>query len=81
MKVSEIIANVAPQPLSKARNLAWVGWWSGYLVANFRGRPAMYIFGPAIPESEFQKIIKNPFPDRLFTTNIKNKYQCHKVAA
>ena len=80
MKVSEILANVSPQPLSKARNLSWVGWWNGYLVVCFRGRGTNYIFGPAIPEAEFDKIVKNPFPDRIFTTNIKNKYQCFKVA-
>lgn len=81
MKVSEILTNAPQFPVPKARNLGTVGWWNGYMTVKFRGRDTWYIFGPAIPESELLKIVKNPFPDRLFTTNIKNKYKCHKVTA
>jgi hypothetical protein len=69
------------QPVPKAKNLDRVGWSNGYVLVQFKGRPDRYIFGPAIPESEVSKVLKNPFPDRLFTTNIKNKFQCHKMTA
>ena len=64
----------------KAKNLNCIGWSNGYVLVQFKGRPDRYIFGPAIPDSEVDKVLKNPFPDRLFTTNIKNKFQCHKVS-
>ena len=64
----------------KAKNLDRIGWSNGYVLVQFKGRPDRYIFGPAIPESEVDKVLKNPFPDRLFTVNIKNKFQCHKVS-
>lgn len=79
MKVSEIVTNAEPHPVIKARNLSSIAWHSGYLVVKFKGRSTLYIFGPNIPEAEQDKILANPFPDRLFTTNIKNKYRCHKV--
>ena len=79
MKVSELFAKAEMKPISRGKNLDLLGWVDGYLLVVFRGRPTRYIFGPNIPESEFHKILKNPFPDRLFTTNIKNKFQCHKV--
>lgn len=81
MKVSEIVINAEPHPVPKAKNLYRVGWHLGYMVVQFKGRKDLYIFGPDIPEAEQDKILKNPFPDRIFTTNIKNKYKCHKVAA
>ena len=80
MKASEILANAPQFPVAKARNLGTVGWWAGYFTVKFKGRPTWYIFGPNVPEAELLKIVKNPFPDRIFTTNIKNKYQCHKVS-
>lgn len=69
------------ETVSKGRNLELIGWNDGYVLAQFRGRTAQYVFGPAIPEAEFRKVLSNPFPDRIFTANIKNRYQCHKIAA
>jgi hypothetical protein len=81
MKVSDLISRTVPKPVPRARNLDVVGWCDGYLLVRFKGRRTLYVFGPAIPEAELQKILANPFPDRIFTTNIKNKYRCHKAAA
>ncbi len=69
------------QPVPKAKNLHLIAWCDGYVLCQFKGRPDRYIFGPAIPQTEVEKVIKNPFPDRLFTTNIKNKFQCKKIGA
>ena len=67
------------QSVPKAKNLDRIGWSNGYVLVQFKGRPDRYVFGPAIPQTEVEKVIKNPFPDRLFTTNIKNKFQCKKL--
>jgi hypothetical protein len=66
--------------VKKGRNLKRIGWTAGYMLVQF-ARPQQYIFGPNIPEPELAKILANPFPDRLFTTNIKNKFRCHKVGS
>ena len=79
MKVSELLSKATPQPVTRAKNLGTIAWVDGYLVVRFRGRPDQYVFGPNIAEAERDKILKNPFPDRIFTTNIKNKFQCYKV--
>ena len=79
MKVSDLISRTVPQFVTKAHNLDQIGWCDGYLLVRFRGRSTLYVFGPNIPECEYDKIMANPFPDRIFTTNIKNKYRCHKV--
>ena len=67
------------QSVPKAKNLDRIGWSNGYVLVQFKGRPDRYVFGPSIPQTEVEKVIKNPFPDRLFTTNIKNKFQCKKL--
>ena len=81
MKASELISRTVPKPVTKGRNLDQVGWCDGYLLVRFRGRSTLYIFGPAIPEVERDKLLRSPYPDRLFTTNIQNKYQCQWVGA
>ena len=67
------------QSVPKAKNLDRIGWSNGYVLVQFKGRPDRYIFGPAIPQTEVEKVIKNPWPDRIFQTCIKAKFQCHKV--
>ncbi len=67
------------KPIPKAKNLDQIGWSGGYMLVQFKGRPMRYVFGPNIPETEFDKILANPYPDRLFTTNIRNKFKCHKI--
>ena len=81
MKVSELLAKAAMQPVPKARNLLLIGWADGYMPVRFRSKPTIWIYGPAIPEVERDKIIRVPFPDRQFNCAIKNKYQCFKVGA
>ena len=63
----------------KAKNLDLIGWAGGYMLVQFKGRPTRYVFGPNISEAEFDKILVNPYPDRLFTTNIRNRFKCHKI--
>ena len=67
--------------VARGKNLHLIGWNSGYLLVKFRGRAQQYVFGPDIPEAEFANILSNPFPDRIFTTNIKSKFQCAKLGA
>jgi hypothetical protein len=81
MKVSEIFTNANMKPVPRAKNLDLIGWHDGYVLVVFMGRLTRYIFGPGIPESEVEKIVQNPFPDRLFSTNIRSKYKVFKVTA
>ena len=41
----------------KAKNLDQIGWSGGYMLVQFKGRPTRYVFGPNIPETEFDKIL------------------------
>lgn len=68
------------QPVPKAKNLDRIGWTNGYMLVQFKGRPDRWVYGPAIPEVELQKILRVPYPDKIFTTNIKNKFKCAKVS-
>ena len=64
----------------KAKNLDLIGWSGGYMLVQFKGRPTRYVFGPDIAESRVRaRFFVNPYPDRLFTTNIRNKFKCHKI--
>jgi len=82
MKVSELIAKAEPKPVARGRNLGLVGWADGYLLVKFRGRDTLYIYGPDIAEHEAEKIVKNPYPDALFTKlRDKHQWKCHKVQA
>lgn len=78
MKVYELIAKVSMHPVPKGRNLREVGWADGYLVVRFTG-PAMWIYGPQIPEVKRDQLLKNPFPDSLFQKSIKSKFKAFKV--
>lgn len=81
MKVSEIVTNTLLVPVARARNLSRIGWWSGYMVVQFKSGAALWIYGPSIPTEEKEKLLRVPYPDELFTSNIKNKYRAYKVAA
>lgn len=81
MKVSEVLANADMRPVAKGRNLRSIGWWEGYMPSRFSGKPTIWIYGPGIPEVERDKIHRVPYPDKLFTLNIKNKYRAYKVGA
>jgi hypothetical protein len=80
MKVSDLISRTVPQYITKAANLDMVGWCDGYLLVRFKERSTLYIYGPNIAEAELDKIVKNPYPDALFT-KLRNKHawNCHKV--
>ena len=82
MKVSEILANSKPNYLPKARNLDCIWWHAGYLVVRFKGWPALYVYGPNVPEEKRDMLLKNPYPDALFS-KWKEKYnwQHFKVEA
>jgi hypothetical protein len=79
MKVSELLAQAKPQRLPKARNLDRIDWIDGYLLVWFKSSPALWVYGPAIPEVEKDKLLRVPYPDKLFSTNIKAKYRAFKV--
>lgn len=61
---------------TRGTNLIAVGWETGTLRCAFAGKNGakFYLF-PGVPEAEFQKLKNSPFPDRLFSTNIKGKYK------
>jgi hypothetical protein len=61
---------------TRGHNLIAVGYSDGNMRCAFAGKEgAKFYVYDGVPEAEYQKILKNPFPDRLFTTNIKGKYQ------
>lgn len=62
---------------TKGHNLIGVGWEDGVLRCAFAGKDGkrFYRYGN-VPEAEFVKLRNSPFPDRIFTTNIKAKYTC-----
>lgn len=79
MKVSELVSKAEMFHLPKARNLRDVGWADGYMLVRFRSKPTLWIYGPDIPAEELPKLLRVPYPDKLFTQNIKNKFRCHKA--
>ncbi|MDE2099422.1 MAG: hypothetical protein KGL39_19375 [Patescibacteria group bacterium] len=79
MKIADLIRKSPLTRVYMANNLHSAGWSDGYLVVRFNGKPTLYIYGPNIPEAERDKLFRSPYPDKLFETNIRNKYKCHKV--
>ena len=80
----------APEPkpewkmtATRGRNLIGVGWSDGILRCAFAGQAygvrAFYRY-KGVPEAEYLKLTRSPFPDRLFTTNIRSKYAVEKEA-
>lgn len=60
----------------KGANLIGVGWENGTLRCAFASKTGLrYYRYFDVPEAEFEKLRKSPYPDRLFTTNIKNKFK------
>jgi hypothetical protein len=81
MKVSSIIHGADPKPVTKAKNLAFVGWHEGYMLVRFRTNGDRWIYGPNIPQERLYQLLKNPFPDSLFQKVIKSKFKAYKVPA
>lgn len=79
MKVSEILSSVELLPVRNGR-MSRLGWYAGYLVVEYP--TGLYIMGPAVAESELDKLLKVPYPDSLLQ-KLKTKYgwKSHKVAA
>lgn len=61
---------------TRGKNLIYVGFENGTLRAMFKHGQYDY---SGVPEVEFLKLLKVPFPDKLFVTNIKGKYPVKKV--
>lgn len=65
--------------VTRGKNLHRIGWRDGYLTVKFRGREAVYIFGPGVPRKRAEQLLRVPYPDKLFTQVIKDKFPCRKV--
>jgi hypothetical protein len=60
---------------TRGTNLIAVGWRDGVLRCAFASKAgARFYEYPGVPEAEFIKLRNSPYPDRLFTTNIKGKF-------
>ncbi len=58
----------------RGRNVIAAGWQDGMLRVAFAGKDgAKFWRYKGVPEAEFEKLKRVPYPDKLFTTNIKNK--------
>ena len=64
---------------TKGWNLLAVGWRDGVLTCEFPGGRQYRYAG--VPEEECAKLIRSPFPDKLFTSNIKGKYTAERIDA
>lgn len=61
---------------TRGTNLIAVGWDGGVLRCAFASKTgARFYEYPGVPEAEFIKLKTSPYPDRLFTTNIKGKFK------
>lgn len=72
---------------TRGTNLIAVGWdrtegSTGVLRCCFASKDGpRYGKHFGVPEAEFGKLKRSPYPDRLYTTNIKGKYPYEKEAA
>jgi len=57
---------------TKGRNLLKVGWSKDILYAEFSSGDTYSYLG--VPQEEFFKLTRSPFPDKLFATNVRNKF-------
>jgi len=73
------------QVVRKGRNIHRIGWNGGYLLVEFRGNTQQWLYGPNLPREEYDKLLRVPYPDKLFQTNVKSKvgtlYKCAKIGA
>lgn len=81
---AEYIEGPIPVTGTKGRNLTAVGWRNGILRCVFereRNNISIYAYGDKenpVPKEEYLKLLKSPFPDKLFTQIVKSKYPCTK---
>jgi hypothetical protein len=59
------------------KNLVAVGWQNGTLEVAFRGG-RRYHFG-GVPEDVKDKLLRSPYPDRLFHQTVRGKYVSERV--
>lgn len=62
---------------TRGHNLLYIGWDNGNLHCTFATSRGIF---KNVPEAEFDKLRKVPFPDKLFTQVIKGKYEWEKTA-
>lgn len=67
---------------AKGTNLIGVGWFDGTMRCAFAGKDGA-TFGrfAGVPEEAALKLIRSPYPDKLFSQIIKGKYQYEREAA
>lgn len=76
----------APEPepefkmhATRGTNLIAVGWENGTLRCAFASKTGARFYKYfGVPEAEFEKLRKSPYPDRLFASNIKNKFKSER---
>ena len=78
MKVSELLSKAEMTPVHRGRNVKQVGCVDGYFLVRFH-TGALWVYGPNVPDGECEKLLRVPYPDKLFTINIKNKFKAYKV--
>ena len=66
----------------KGSNVIGVGYKDGVLRVCFAGKEGPRFWRYAgVPADEFVKLSRSPYPDRLFTTNVRNKFKGQAEAA
>jgi hypothetical protein len=64
----------------RGKNLYRVGWKAGLLTVQFRGRPTIYIYGPGVERKDAEKLLRVPYPDKLFQQlKAKHGWPCRKL--
>ncbi len=61
------------------RNLVSVGWEDGILQAEFQEK-RRYLY-KGVPQGTFDKLLRSPYPDNLFSKIVRGKYECELVSA
>jgi hypothetical protein len=62
---------------TKGHNLISIGYAGGWLYAGF-GSGKTYRYKD-VPQEEFFKLQRSPYPDSLFAHNVKGKFECEPV--
>ena len=65
--------------LPKGRNLRRIGWHDGWLTVQFASG-STYRYGPGVEREVAEKLLRVPFPDKLFTQIVKDTYDCKRIS-
>lgn len=60
------------------RNLVYVGWENGTMQVEFRSGQRYHYGG--VPEDVKDKLLRSPYPDKLFSQIVRGKYVSHPVS-